>query len=108
MSHTPGPWTVAELREDGAIIRTGGRYEIRTPAWDVATYIPQSGPIRKLGDAHLIAAAPDLLAACKALISSLVEGWPPPDWDDNHLLMIQATAGDIREARAAIAEAKGG
>lgn len=55
---------------------------------------------------HMISATPMLLAACKALISSVVDGWPPPEWDDNHLLMIQATAEDIREALAAIAQAE--
>lgn len=56
--------------------------------------------------APVLAAAPLTLGALKDVISSVVEDWPPDDWDDNHLLMIQATAGDIREARAAIAAAE--
>jgi len=65
MKHTPGPWTAVELKADGAIILQDGRYEIRTPEYDVATYLAYSGPIRKKEDAVLIAAAPDLLEACK-------------------------------------------
>ena len=65
MSHTPGPWEARRLEPDGFLIRQYG-WEIRTPAWDVATWIEHGGPIRKEEDALVIAAAPDLLEACEA------------------------------------------
>ena len=105
MTHTPGPWEPRRLLADGYLIKKEG-WEIRTPSYDVATWIERGAPIRKEADARLLAAAPDLLAACEDLIASIAEDWPPPDWDDNHLLLIQATAGDIRRARAAIAAAE--
>ena len=66
MNHTPGPWEVAELIPDGLFIKTAGTYEIRTNDYDVATNVPFGGPFRKLADAQLASAAPNLLTACKA------------------------------------------
>ena len=70
MSHTPGPWEATRLEPDGFLIRQYG-WEIRTPAWDVTTWIEHGAPIRKEEDAHLIAAAPDLLEACKIAVDAL-------------------------------------
>jgi len=70
MNHTPGPWTMAALLPDGRIV-TRAAYEIRTDEFDVATHIPFCGPIRKEADARLIAAAPDLLEACKDALETL-------------------------------------
>lgn len=64
MSHTPGPWTVKEIGEpfgheiisqDGAIART----------WWVRH--PEGTPVPTMANSVLIAAAPDLLKALKAL-----------------------------------------
>jgi hypothetical protein len=51
--HTPLPWEAQRLLPDGKII-TSEAWEIRTPEYDVATYIPMSAPIRKEADARLI------------------------------------------------------
>ena len=73
MSHTPGPWEATRLEPDGFLIRQYG-WEIRTPAWDVTTWIEHGAPIRKEEDAHLIAAAPDLLAACESTLEAIWAG----------------------------------
>ena len=64
MAHTPGPWTAKLLKADGHVIERDG-WEIRTPGRDVVTWTGRAGPIRKEADARLIAAAPNLLAACE-------------------------------------------
>ena len=84
--HTPAPWVVA----------------IR-PA-DESLYISMGNPTRgahcqfdlgcTLADALLIAAAPDLLAACK-MVAAMAVGWEP------------LTPGDIAEVTTAIAKAEG-
>ena len=74
MTFTPGPWEVAELHFDGYHIKQRGTFEIRTPKYDIATYNQTGGPFRKLADAQLAAAAPELLKRLKearAAIASL-------------------------------------
>jgi hypothetical protein len=83
--HTPGPWNFAQLEH--------GRYSIY-----------RNGPLAYCGDAavpgdgldnaRLIAAAPDLLDALQALVSSWEAGTP--------------YTTEIGAARAAIARATGG
>jgi hypothetical protein len=67
MAYTPGPGKAQFLNADGVIIKRAG-FEITTPEYDVVANIPNGAPIRKEEDAQLIAAAPDLLAACEALM----------------------------------------
>lgn len=68
--HTPGPWTAQILHADGVIIIRGDRYEIATPEYDVCAFLGRSAPIRKKADAFLIATAPELLEACRAVLAS--------------------------------------
>lgn len=75
MSHTPGPWTL-EMTEDGD--ESGG---YGTDSWtgEIITapceenpdgdQVCQVWPMDK-ANAHLIAAAPDLLAACEAMAAA--------------------------------------
>ena len=58
--HTPGPWRVRAYD-----VRTGRLFDIRAGA-DVVAY--QSD---READARLIAAAPDLLEACKLAVEAL-------------------------------------
>lgn len=75
--HTPGPWKVfiddsgdewtgwplsiyAENDEDKSIVRPGGQWPYK---WDAAMSQREA-----VANAHLIAAAPDLLAALKAFL----------------------------------------
>jgi len=87
MSHTPGPW-YAEADDENessfvwnreALPRKAVAHDIFNPA-----------------DACLIAAAPDLLAACELAVAEMTETWPDGDWQSN-----------FDTIRAAIAKAKG-
>ncbi len=89
--HTPGPWRVkhsAKLGWAGVLTEKG----------DVVTDISVDGqdfrdPEQALDDARLIAAAPDLLAACEAVAATT--------WSQNTATIIG------KQVRAAIAKAKG-
>ena len=77
MNHTPGPWTVCRKWSNGCetcpeIFSEGiaGRSWVAT-----VTGAPHLGFEETLHNADLIAAAPDLLAACKALHSQLRDAW---------------------------------
>jgi hypothetical protein len=88
--HTPGPWViegdVAALPDDIGVGIVNRKHD--GDDWDVAMVHSSAA------NARLIAAAPDLLAACK-LIASYAISWQP------------LTPGDIREMTAAIAKAEG-
>ncbi len=91
MSHTPGPW-FAEYDDNGFYYIRGGEGGLS----DLAHIIGE-GPLDK-ANAHLIAAAPDLLEALKVLLSC-------------QLLYIVSTedsvANAIKGAKVAIAKAEG-
>jgi hypothetical protein len=87
--HTPGPWVIDEYHADGF-------YKIRG-AKEVICHVHSFSPNKKpesqaTANAHLIIAAPDLLAACKALVG-VYEGQ-----EDAPMYVIKA--------RAAIAKAR--
>lgn len=93
--HTPGPWEwrnnkYGELRlfgpDNATVIGVDDQCSTTKNEAHVATWND--------ADARLIAAAPDLLAACK-LIAAMAVGWEP------------LTPGDIAEVTAAIAKAEG-
>lgn len=93
MAHTPGPWF---LQDDGRINamtpdEVGGKPTVP----EMHTIVSCHGPefVRK-PNARLIAASPELLAACKGLLGA-VEGW------------IANPEDRINQARAAIAKAEG-
>ena len=81
--HTPGPWTAIPDTQDGS----RENWYVLTDKED-ALSLGLSEP-----DAHLIAAAPDLLAALKEIVAGISVGTNPDHpW--------------IKEARAAIAKAE--
>ena len=92
LKHTPGPWTVTEGKLSLQIHSIGkdGKREY----W-LANIKGESVPASEMGNAHLIAAAPELLEALKQV----------RDWE-------QANPGSIsslieEDANAAIAKAEG-
>jgi hypothetical protein len=89
--HTPGPWVVYDDSNDGKT----NRIEISARGKTVAR-IYHSVPAEDLPNARLIAAAPDLLEACKALEILFAP-----------LARDSTTASWIDKARAAIAKAEG-
>ena len=85
--HTPGPWFIGRRTNDNetpyhSITASEGG------GWANDSYMSVSGCIDE-HDARLIAAAPELLEACLAMI----------EWDDRELA--------FQKARAAIAKATG-
>lgn len=92
-AHTPGPWVVSNK---------GGMLNVSAPASGGALAslgIPKGE--ERFANARLIAAAPDLLAACEAVVSLLaVEGLKSPTVE-------VARAAVRKELHAAIAKAVG-
>jgi hypothetical protein len=72
MTHTPGPWhLLSELDGDGDILRICQTHA-PSPGFHIALVYGHGGDIEhdteRTANAHLIAAAPDLLAAAKAIL----------------------------------------
>lgn len=93
MSHTPGPWEIEDCDEDGNLYENG------------VNIISNEGPVA-FGvidcSANLIAAAPELLAALKTAVESLVE---LAQYEDAARDMVDTEWFD--DAVKAIAKAKG-
>ena len=69
MKHTPGPWKVKRVKEMYGH-NTGRTYQYiiaDDPIDYIAEIFPCRTPAISLGNARLIAAAPDLLEACIAM-----------------------------------------
>jgi hypothetical protein len=91
MAFTPGPWKVDEpYRNEVYIDGANGR---------TVAFVTHNDDERKeqAADACLIAAAPDLLAACKALLEGIDEYWAT----------LPEGKAAIDAARAAVARAEG-
>ncbi len=112
MKHTPGPWEAIEytahLEVFGRITEGSGIRQRVAFVQDCT--IP---PEEQRADARLIAAAPELLAACKDMIEGIdrIKANTPTAWT-----RLREWAGDeatglmqaISDARAAIAASEGG
>jgi hypothetical protein len=74
--HTPGPWHTGDINEHGAITiysdesnYVASAYLARwSSAWTPEETLHSPDNVEAVANAHLIAAAPDLLAACEAYI----------------------------------------
>lgn len=101
-THTPGPWIIEEVDDGQAVISAESKKWI-----DFArVWVVTDGSTDKEGEANarLIAAAPELLEACLAMI----------EWDDrekDHAVSfenrIELCTQAFTKARAAIAKATG-
>lgn len=106
MSHTPGPWKV---KSDYNVFGVGGRL-VANSGGHSGSVRPEEIHEENKANARLIAAAPELLEACKALLLAL-------DGDGEMAGILDTTDGyygwgqvtkDIRDAAyAAIAKAEG-
>jgi len=96
---TPGPWTVKGPSPGGSDIDDGGDYAIldeeRAILAEVYRKVARSGERPAEANAHLIAAAPKLLAALKALVPLAEAAWRL--LPDRRPLLAQAREA-IREA----------
>jgi len=115
--HTPGPWFVGRRGYNTAGIEVGPRYPNGPGIWSIA-YVEDEDNDDLPADeqdanARLIAAAPDLLAACKALLVRLavkdrqlaghrIGRMPQKVFDD-----LDKTVHAEADAAKAIAKAKG-
>jgi hypothetical protein len=91
-AHTPGPWMVNTTKLDGAIVRWHIASAKHGSTYPICEHILEGEPdgSEQLANAHLLAAAPDILAALRY-------------WFD-----AKATPGELaRMAGAAIAKAEG-
>ena len=71
MKHTPGPWTIERLKNDQWRIQSHDRII----CWESLRGTPESKIIDEIeANARLIAATPDLLAACQYVV----------DWHREH------------------------
>jgi hypothetical protein len=86
-THTPGPWTIADDRS-GYVFGSGETVLACARGYSNA-------------DVHLIAAAPDLLAALRRMINDFASYADEEDPDQTSF------GATIRAARAAIAKAEG-
>lgn len=67
--HTPGQWKATKVSPESNV---GYRYHIGAQyGWDVAAVANQEDDSECEANARLIVAAPDLLGACKSLVSAL-------------------------------------
>lgn len=91
--YTPGPWRVGG-KEKRVIFAANGDVVARTAAYGEQSETPEA----ESGNAALIAAAPDLLGACKSALRALKDNLEPGCMD----------ADAIAGLEAAIAKAEGG
>jgi len=97
-AHTPGPWLISYKHEDGTKIAIDDAHGIDGERnYDLVT-VEHGDPDELLANAHLVAAAPELLKALQDVI-----GWVPGGsaWHTD------AAAKSVERARAVIAKATG-
>ena len=91
--HTPGPWEVADGRRIGVNLPNaiGNEYDSHCIA-----ITQESAHINAEANAHLIAAAPELLAMLKDLVD--LEGPQPGNsaWGDRALALIAKAEGEMK------------
>ena len=105
--HTPGPWAM----QDRLCARVVSGIDIRSePTGDIVTRLPDGASTtgghcfpRQLANARLMAAAPELLEACNAMLGLLVDARNGIDEHGGDSSFVDEIEG---HARAAIAKAE--
>ena len=98
--HTPGPWAA---RQYGKL----GRYHIVSARRLVIATVERMGSFARWPDADLIAAAPELLAACEASLEHLEGCVPTSGWGTRNAHEDNEREAVAVKVRAAIAKARG-
>jgi hypothetical protein len=102
MSHTPGPWHVGQGNGEGHVFCAGGGRVTPGPVlWPVARF--GFGQPDDEDNGRLIAAAPDLLAACRALLTHFPDLGEMLGEEDE---LGQRAAAVVEQVRAAVARAE--
>ena len=110
MSHTPAPWFVSREGRSRILVKEGsGTLILRSgePATVCQVMAGAVGDKQAAENARLIAAAPDLLAALKLLLSRVDHGTYPRNCDPASMVGSVLSGADLVQARAAIARALG-
>ena len=94
MPHTPAPWTVEEYGDDETPTLVIHRGETENRICFMATPGSKGDPAMIEADAHLIAAAPDLLEALKAVVA--VADRATVEFDRAHAAIAKATNAGTR------------
>lgn len=97
-THTPGPWA----DEHDPLGYSGERRVWSSNGRNIALIRPVGDPEETLANAHLIAAAPDLLEALDAII-----GVQELSHNAAGFTMVYCSRSNFARARAAIAKARG-
>jgi len=109
--HTPGPWKMLDVKDlKGNICAYSvwqdlERLYLNSPMGNQICRTPDGTTKQARANAHLIAAAPDLLAACKDLTSSIYNRGVSCQSEIVEKCMCQPCV--IKRAVAAIAKAEG-
>ena len=101
--HTPGPWNVDDLGDE-SFCETNHKYGIGSPNSPCYRLAKIEGlGETALANARLIAAAPDLLAACKAA-KGVLDQWGPERWGHTLELLHAKLSAAIARAEATTKE----
>jgi len=96
--HTPGPWHVVDhhIANRYYVSVRHGDASIGAASWDVARVtVRQTWRDQQIANAHLIAAAPDLLAALQAFADEIVPNNPnDPLWINARAAIAKATGAN--------------
>ena len=113
--YTPGPWTVDESHMDGAI-NAGKRHVALANFYNCHDEEVRVTRDQQQANAHIIAAAPDLLAALKAILPMAENGAAKPGHEgfcgseqscDCECMAAYYDSEKLMQARAAIRKAEG-
>lgn len=103
MTHTKGPWVI--IREYN-VHSIGLNRSVASCGGYQSSLNQEEAHLENVANAHLIAAAPDLLETCEA-INSKIDQRMIDYWGPNAIHNISLTVQEIEALRAAIAKARG-
>ena len=86
-THTKGPWDVEKIDLDHGIVYSGGSFGAMSGRLIAEVYHGDDDP-QGIADAMLIAAAPELLEACKGLLS-ILKGTDAAHFNDGNIIAAQ-------------------
>ena len=81
--HTPGPWSSGESRDGRIRIWPEGSAYVLAECPPRCEMVEQGGLTEDRANAALMAAAPDLLAACKSAMRAMNDNLQPGPMDDD-------------------------
>ena len=113
-AHTPGPWTISTLRTTSGICHQIGPFPWRDGQQNHACiyvdgqfHSDRATEIQRelLANAHVIAAAPDLLSVARTMLPENL-CLTNPNVRDETVVPLEVTMGELRKIAAVVAKAK--